>query len=178
MTFNDFQRLCKQRKSVRFFSDQLLTKEEVNSLLQIALLSPSVENTQPWHFHIILNPKLCCQLKETSCYGNFVEGAGAFIIVTCEKSVLPESKHVLWNPRELEYSCVSAVENILLGATAMGLGSCWVSLQHGKAAEILNIPRTQVIIGGVMIGHSKGGEKDGAVDHEHKTLEEVCTWYE
>ena len=178
MTLDEFQILCEQRRSIRYFSDQPLKKEEVESLLRLAVLSPNIENTQPWHFHIIFDQALRTKLMEASCYGNFVEGAAALIVVSSEKSVLPASKQILWNPRELEYSCASAMQNILLGATAINLGSCWVSLQHGKAAEILHIPREQVIVGGIMLGHYKKGEEQSSDEHMRVALDDVCEWHE
>lgn len=178
MTYEDLHRLCTQRRSVRYFSDQPLTKKEINALLELAVLSPSVENTQPWHFHVILKPELRSKLMEASCYGNFVEGAGAFIVVSSERSVVPETGVTLWNPRELEFSCVCAIQNILLGATATGLGSCWVSLLHGKVTDLLHIPHDHNIIGGIMLGHLKHGEEPIDGHKGRKSLEEVCTWYE
>ena len=178
MTYEDIRRLCTQRRSARYFSDTPLTKEEIRSLLELAVLSPSVQNTQPWHFHIILDPKIRSKLTESYCYGNFVEGAGAFIVVSSERSVVQETGATLWNPRELEYSCASAIQNILLGATAMGLGSCWVSLLHGKVTDLLHVPHDHNIIGGIMLGHLKKGEEPTDGHKGRKPLEEVCTWYE
>ena len=179
MDYSAFKKLCNQRRSVRYFSDDPTSKEEILELLSLASLAPSVENIQPWHFHVILNPELREKMMEASCYGNFTAGAAAFIVVTCDTTAQTRAPEVMWNPKEMEYSCVSAIEHVLLGATAKGLGSCWVSLHHGKAHEILGTPETHVIVGGVMLGHLKRGEEpvsDG--HHERRPLEETYTLHE
>ena len=42
----------KTRKSIRAFTDQNVSKETVEEILQIAQRSPSGTNTQPWHVHV------------------------------------------------------------------------------------------------------------------------------
>lgn len=122
MTYDDFKTLCTNRRSIRYFDDKPVTKEQVMALLDIARLAPSVENLQPWHFHVIFDRALRKRFMESSCYGNFVEGAEALIVVTVDRSKENMAPETVWNPRELDYSCVAAMEHILLAATAMGLG--------------------------------------------------------
>lgn len=176
MTFDDFTELCRERHSVRYFQDVSVPKEEVFRLLDTARLAPSVENTQPWHFHIIENRGLQHSLMEASCYGNFVEGAGIFVVISCDTSLTPSSKEVIWNPRELEFSCVTAMTYILLGARAAGLGSCFVSLHHGTAHELLKLPMHHVVIGGVMLGYPLKDQPESD-EHERKPLKDMFTLY-
>lgn len=176
MTFDDFTALCQNRHSVRFFKDVPLPKEEVFHLLETARLAPSVENTQPWHFHIVENRGLQHTLMEASCYGNFIEGAGIFVVITCDTSIQPSSHEVLWNPKELEYSCATAMTYILLGATAAGLGSCFVSLHRGTAHELLKLPTDHVVIGGVMLGYPREDEPVTG-EHDRKPLKDIFTLY-
>jgi nitroreductase len=178
MTYDDFKSLCKDRRSIRYFDKKPLTKDEILDLLALAQLAPSVENLQPWKFHVILNEKKRHELLECCCYGNFIEGAGAFVVVTCDRSLEPKTGETLWNPKELEYSCVSAMENILLGATAMGLGSCWVSLHHGPVHDALQLPHKEIVVGGVMIGRLRRGEEPTGNGHERKNLEDVVSFYD
>lgn len=175
MTYDDFHALCERRRSIRYFSDAPVSKEDIEKLLALARLAPSVENLQPWHFHVILNEKMRTDMMEASCYGNFVEGAGAFIVVTVNPTTENSAAEPVWNRRELEYSCMAAMENVLLGATAMGLGSCWVSLHHGKAHELLGLPRHEIIVGGMMIGHYRANEDTPSDGHQRRPLEAMYT---
>jgi nitroreductase len=177
MDYDDFKKLCKNRRSIRYFDEKPVSEEDVLQLLELARLSPSVENLQPWHFHVIFDKKMRSKLMDASCYGNFVEGAGVFIVVTANRSLENIAKEPVWNPKELEYSCVSAIENILLGATALNLGSSWVSLHHGSAHEILHLPRHEVVIGGVMLGHYRKGEDQASNGRQRKPLDDIYTFH-
>ena len=176
MTYADFQSLCNKRRSIRTFTDTPVSKEEILQLLELARLAPSVDNLQPWHFHVIFSKDIRKELMDSCCYGNFVEGAGVMIVVTADLSAEIKSKKILWNPKELEYSCITAMEHIWLGATAMGLGGSWVSLHHGKPHEVLGLPHEEVVIGGMMLGHPKTGEQ--SKQQERKTLVEITTFHE
>lgn len=124
-----------------------------------------------------MDPELRKKMMHASCYGNFVEGAGVFIVVTCDMSLTTKAAEPVWNPRELEYSCMSAMEHLLLAATAMGLGSCWVSLHHGAVHEALALPRSIAVMGGVMLGHYKAGEESNSNGHDRKPLERIHTFH-
>lgn len=176
MTFPDFQELCRNRHSIHEFDSKPLGKATVEQLLKVAHLAPSVGNTQPWRFHVVLDLATSLKIVESCCYGNFVPGAGAFIIVTCDKTAKPPIGQILWNPKEMEYSCAIAVDHILLAATAMGLGSCFVSLHHGPVHELLQIPSNEQVIGGVMVGMLRSPQKVG--EHHRRPLKEVVKYYE
>lgn len=178
MTFDDFAALCKARRSIRYFDANPITQKEILMLLDIAHLSPSVGNAQPWKFHVVQNPDLLKKLMEASCYGNFVAGASTFIVVTCDKTAAPVTQEVLWNPKELEYSCMSAMTHMLLAATAMKLGSCWVSLHHGAAHEVLELPANEIVVGGVMLGHYKAGEEESGGKHERVPLKDLVQFHD
>ncbi len=178
MTYDDFRALCERRRSIRYFADKPISQEEVLKLVELARLAPSVENLQPWHFHIIFNRDLRHKLMKASCYGNFVEGAGVFIVVTTKRDLEHAAAEPVWNTRELECSCMAAMTNILHGATAMGLGSCWVSLHRGEALEILNLPDEETVVGGLMIGHYRMGEEEPGSGHRRKPLKEMVTIHE
>lgn len=176
MDFDALRSLCKSRHSTRLLTNDPVDRETILKLLEVATLAPSVQNTQPWRFHVLLDPALIEKFLSTSCYGDFIPGAGAFIVVTCDKTQKPVSGQLIWNPRELEYSCVAAMEHVLLGATALGLGATWVSLHHGPPHSILHLKDDEMVIGGMMIGVPK--DKAASTDHNRKDLAEVCIFHE
>ena len=178
MTYDDFKALCEERRSIRYFDQKPVSNDDVLKLLELARLSPSVENTQPWHFHVIYNKDVQRKLIDESYYGNFVEGVGVFLIVTCNITNQYGAKEPVWNPRELEYSCMSAMENVLLGAAAMGLGSCWVSLHRGDVHEMLSLPAHEIVVGGIMLGHYKKGEEKPSGKPDRKPLKDIYTIHE
>lgn len=179
MTLDDFRNLCYERRSIRYFSDKKsVDKATLESLIDIAHLSPSVENTQPWHFHIITNNELRTKLMECSCYGNFVAGAGTFIVVTCDRSAKGKATAPIWNPKEMEYSCAGAMHSLMLAAESIGIGTCWVSLHHGPSHNLLRLKDHEVVVGGIMLGYLKEGEKTASGEHDRHPLKEIMTFHE
>ena len=179
MTYNDLRELCELRRSVRYYADKPVDTETLLKIIDVGRLAPNIENTQPWHFHIIKNKELQTRLSESVCYGNFVLGAGAFIVVSCNKDVRPTNQETIWNPREIDFSCVSAMSFMMLAATSMNLGSCWVSMHHGAPHELLKLPKSHIVVGGLMIGHLKAGEETlSNGGHTRKPLKETYTIYE
>lgn len=177
MTYDDFLALCANRRSIRYFDQKPVSEQEISKLLELARQAPSVENLQPWHFHVITNPELRQKLMDTSCYGNFVAGTSVFVVITCDMSLENRAPEPVWNPRELEYSCVTAGEHILLGSNTLGLGSCWVSLHHGKVHEILGLPHHVKVIDGMMIGHFRKGEEKASGTHERRPIQQTYTMH-
>ena len=176
MQFSDFQDLCRRRLSVHTFDNTSIDPKSIEQILACAHLSPSVGNTQPWRFHIVTNPEIRSGILGACCYGNFIPGSAAFIVVTCEKSAMPQDGKILWNPREMEYSCAVALDHVLLAATAMGFASCCVSLHHGPAHGALGIPATQQVIAGVLIGMPASPVRSPS--HERTPLSGVIKVYE
>lgn len=170
--------LMKNRRSIRYFSEKKVDRKTVDTILEVARLSPSVENTQPWNFHVITNPEMKTKMMEYSCYGNFIPGSSAFVVVTCNRASKGASNAPIWNPKEMEYSCVASMYGMMLAGTTMGLGTCWVSLHHGPAHNLLKLKDHQVVIGGLMIGFLKEGEKLPGGDHDVRKSEEITTYYE
>ncbi len=178
MKYSEFQQLCEDRRTIRYFSDEPLSQADILAVLECANLAPNVENVQPWRFHVVYNKEMLEKLMKATCYGNFVLGAGAFIVVTCKTLARPASQQILWNPKELEYSCVAAMDHILLAATAKGLGTGWVSLHKGPAHEALGLHKDEIVIGGIMIGHFRRGEEGGHGLHNRHALKDTYKFYE
>jgi nitroreductase len=178
MNLEDFRSLCRMRRSIRYFDDKQVTKDDLTELLDVAHLAPSIENLQPWKFHVITNEDLRKKLMQTSCYGNFITGASAFVIVTSKKMNQAEVSQVIWNPRELEYSSMAAMTYLLLGATAKGIGSCWVSLHHGEAHALLQLPMNEIVVGGIMLGYIRKDEQTADTHPQREPLSSFVSFHE
>lgn len=177
MTYEELLGLLQNRRSIRYFQDKPIEKPTIEKILAAAVLSPSVANTQPWHFHVLHNEELKAKMMECSCYGNFVTGASTFVVVTCDKAAKGATQSTIWNPREMEFSSAIAMHSMMLAATTLGIGTCWVSLHHGPSHNLLKLPDHHVVIGGMMLGYLKEGEQEPSGEHQRKTLKESVTYY-
>ena len=54
----DFETLVKQRRSIRGYKPDAVSREIIDEIIEIAKRAPSSMNTQPWHFHVITGDPL------------------------------------------------------------------------------------------------------------------------
>ena len=120
---NGFIYLAKSRRSIRKFKDKDVTKEQLMKLIEAAQSAPSGGNCQPWHFYVITNKKVQAEIKEKACRQDWILTAPAFIVV-CIESKRSESRY---GDRGRDLYAIqdtaAAVQNILLCAKSMGLGT-------------------------------------------------------
>jgi len=129
------------RKSVRSYTGEVVSKENLEMLLKAAMAAPSGRNQQPWTFIAITGNAVLKKLAEGLPYAKMLTQAGAAIVV-CGYSApheRPYSKD-LW-----EQDCAAATQNILLAAEAMNLGAVWTAVhpypdRQEFIRKVLNIP--------------------------------------
>ena len=110
------------RHSCRSFTDQPIEQEKLDDLITAAVWAPSGMNKQTWHFTLITNTEKIQQLaaavgkadNRPETY-NFYAPA-AFFIISGER-----------DNRNSMLDGSAALENVLLAATSLGLGSCWIN---------------------------------------------------
>ncbi len=135
----DFWRVISKRQSVRQYLDKEIPQETIEQILSAAIRAPSAGNRQPWYFLVVRNPKLRWQLAQAAGQ-DFVAQAPVVIVVCAD----PERSAQRYGHRGAELYCLqdtaAAIEHILLGAVALGLGACWVGAFHeGEAAQALRL---------------------------------------
>ncbi len=120
----DFQDLCAARRSIRRFSPESPTEEEVRALLRAALLGPSSKNRRDWNFIVTRDREIIDALSGAKEGGAaFLEGAPCVIAV-----VGTPSRNDCWVE-----DCSVAAASILYQAQDLGLGACWVQFRgRGK----------------------------------------------
>lgn len=159
MASKPFFDLIKKRKSVRKFKDRKMKDSDINKIIDAARLAPSGMNRQPWEFIVITDKRQKTKIKyvydmardalgfyqqDTSFVAN-----GTIIVACCEKKVMTA-----------EISTALAIENILLAATALNLGSVVMTAPIGyrpaknKIIKILKIPIKYEPLALIIIGYS------------------------
>ncbi len=135
----NFDKVVKDRRSVRRYKDTKVSMEKLNKILDSARFAPSAGNLQNWRFVVIENEKKKKELAKAAYGQNFVEHA-PIVIVVCNE---PEEVVRFYGKRGKFYAtqnCAAVVEHILLKATDLGLGSCWVgAFDEDEVVNILKI---------------------------------------
>lgn len=117
------------RRSVREYTDEPVSQEELDSLIEAARWAPSGLNNQPWRFMKVLNRSLITGMSALTRYRGVVEGSAALIAVFLEaRDMYDRTKDLL--------SAGAAVENLLLAAHDSGLGACWLGEILARREEV------------------------------------------
>lgn len=168
----NFSDLIKSRRSMRKFTTEELTQEEVVTLLKAALMSPTSKRTNCWQFIVVDDKETLEKLsycKEASA--SFIKDAALAIVVTADPMVSD-----VW----IEDASIASIM-IQLQAEDLGLGSCWVQLRERFTAsgvpsneyvhEVLDLPLQLQALSIIAIGH-KGLERK-PFDESHLQWEKI-----
>jgi nitroreductase len=146
-----------QRHSCREFLNKSVPSEFIDALLEAARWAPSAGNLQPWKFHVVRNPGLRKELA-LAAYGQEFLLQAPVVIVVC---ALPERSAVTYGERGRALYCLqdtaAAVQNILLQAAMLGLGSCWVgAFKEAAAVRALNLQEGEKPVALIPLGYPSG----------------------
>lgn len=148
--------LLSRRYSVRAFSDEQLTDEELSVLLKAAQLSPTAMNRQSFRLCVVQSAEGLAKIDEsTKCRYN----APTVIIGAYDAAVSAKGGgYETGDFGDIDTSIV--LTNISNAATAAGLGTCWVGAYDAKVIrEGFNVPDNYVLVDMMMVGHpAKGAE--------------------
>ncbi|MBI2252871.1 MAG: nitroreductase family protein [Armatimonadetes bacterium] len=145
-----------KRHSCRHFFNQKLKEGDLELLIQAAIQAPSAGNCQPWFMYAVENETLKMNLA-VSAYQQMFLKEGSVIFVVCVDSAVSASKYGSRGRALYALQDTAAlIENLLLAATCLGYGSCWVgSFNEEEVRAVLKIPKNFRPIALVPIGPGK-----------------------
>jgi len=117
----DIMNLLLTRRSIRKYSNQDVSEEQVNLLIKAAMYAPSAGNQQPWHFMVLRDKKIFDKIQEFHPYSKMLTGASVAVLICGDMSL--ETKTGYWT-----IDCSAATENMLIAAHGLGLGACWLGV--------------------------------------------------
>ena len=140
------------RTSIRKYTDQPVSKTDIETLLRAGMAAPTAVNRQPWHFVAVTDK---AKLKELSGGRGGMLDQCALAIVVCgnmEKTMQGKGQE-FWIQ-----DCSAATENILLAANALGLGAVWtggypMEERVASISKALKLPETIIPLCTIVIGH-------------------------
>lgn len=153
------------RRSIRKYTSEPISDDDVHDLLDAAMHAPSAKNEQPWHFIIVRGEATRSALSKTTPWTYMAAEAPVVIVVcgdlNCDKA------NGMW-PQD----CAAATQNMLLAARGRNIGSVWCGIHPQKeretiVREILGLPENIVPFGMVCLGHP-----DQPFKEEHRFRED------
>ena len=145
--------VIKNRTSIRQFTDQPVEKEKIDQLLRAGLAAPTAMNKQPWKIVALTNKAKIKELADTT--GKPPIAKSTLTIIVCgDMTKTSGNADDLWWTED----CGAATENILLAATAQGLGAVWCGTwpdpnRVNQARTILSLPSNLVPYSMIAIGY-------------------------
>ncbi|HIZ16278.1 MAG TPA: nitroreductase family protein [Firmicutes bacterium] len=141
------------RRSIRKYKDKRISCKIIDKILKAAVCAPSGKNGQPWRFKVISDKNVINNIAALSIYESWMRTAPCFILVFLDKS------------RSYDYvkdvqSCGAAIQNIILCAHSLNIGSCWIGEILPKAGSVKSLAKISndslELMGIVALGYSNG----------------------
>lgn len=146
---NDVLNVIKNRRSIRKYKKDQIRQEDLDLIIEAGSYAPTACNEQPWHFTIIQSSDLLAHINDltqksmaasdvawhremgTNPAFQVTYGAPTFVVVSGRADATA--------PR---VDCAAALENMLLAASSLGIGSVWLGLSRfflGRKEETLKL---------------------------------------
>ncbi len=142
-----------RRRSIRNYQQKPVERDTIITLLNAATAAPTAINCQPWEFIIVDENEKLSKVKEEF---KFAKYNAPVAIVVCGNMKLARKgiEQEFWIQ-----DCSAAIQNILIAATGLGLGSVWIGVYPIEnrirlIRKTLNIPDYVFPLGMVYIGYS------------------------
>jgi nitroreductase len=107
--------VLRSRRSIRTYAAQPVERQTIEEIVDCARLAPTSMNDQPWDFVVLTDREDLARIPTLLGHAEFVANAAFAVLVLARAS---------------DYAvedCSAATENLLIAATAHGIGSCWVA---------------------------------------------------
>jgi nitroreductase len=148
--------IIKNRRSVRDFTNEEIPGSAVEALVDALRWAPSAGNLQSRKFYFVFNEDVKKKLAQTGLKQDFVSfiARAPLVIVACADHQLASR----YGERGIHLYCIqdtaASVQNLLLAAHELGLGTCWVgAFKEEKVREILNLPENLIPVAIVPVGY-------------------------
>ncbi len=137
------------RRSIRKYTSKQVEDEKIQQILEAGRWAPSASNKQPWHFIVVTDGTMRKELADNHPYGRFMSQSPVVIVVLGDPDKHP--KYYLADPH-------NAVQNMLLAAYELGLGTCWMGVRdtpiEHKFRDLLQIPDKFRVVCAISVGYT------------------------
>ena len=141
-----------KRRSIRKYTDQKVEEEKIVGMLKAAMNAPTARNTQEWTFKVIANRQMLDQIAQNMSSMTMAAQAGYGIVVCGDRN--KQSDEFIYT------NGGAAVQNMLLEATDLGLGTCWCAIGPREErmeyfVKLLDLPENELPVAFVAVGYPK-----------------------
>lgn len=140
------------RRSIRKYQDKPVEKEKLLSLLKAAMAAPSASNNQPWEFVVVDDDSVMQQYRNRMVYGPY-NAPAAIVVCFNPKIGRRRGDNEFW-----VQDCSAAVQNILIAAVSLGLGTVWLGVYPGEemiatVRDLASLPEGVIPLAVLYVGY-------------------------
>lgn len=152
---NEFENLCKSRKSIRKFTNKPIEEDKITKIANVINSAPSAGNLQAYEVVVVKSKDKITKLYEASLHQKFISDAPVvlvFVAKTQESSkIYGERGEQLYSIQDATIACTYA----MLACEALGISSTWVgAFEEEKVKEVLNCKADERPIALLPIGYT------------------------
>ena len=134
-----------RRRSVRAYLKKDVPRELVMRILEAARLAPSAEAIQPWYFIVLTDQEKKDKIAKSGRFARFISKAPVVVVGCGDREA---------SPKWFKVDVAIAMEHMVLEATELGLGTCWVgSFSESLVKQVLKIPERFSVVALLALGY-------------------------
>ena len=178
---NEVLETIKSRRSIRKYRDEQIKNEEIAMILESAIYAPTGHNDQPWHFTVIQNKELIDEMSVKSkkmmaespveWMANMGKAEHLHLFYNAPTVVVVSGKKGAVSPFA---DCCAAIQNMLVTAESLDIGSCWIGLvkfffENPENVAKFNLPEDYEPYYAVCLGY-KGSSNNMAPERKRDVV--------
>ncbi|MCS7124270.1 MAG: nitroreductase family protein [Candidatus Bathyarchaeota archaeon] len=151
----DLFEVIEKRRSIRKFKPDPIPPDDLKKILEAGRLAPSGGNRQPWKFIVVRNAETKKALAITANNQMFIADADTVIVALGDPKALSMKPPYTLSATRVPHKQdpMIAVEHMVLAATALGYGTCWIgAFKEEDVKKILNIPEDLTVVALLPVG--------------------------
>jgi nitroreductase len=139
------------RRSIRKYTPEHVSSEQIEQLLGAAMSAPSAGNEQPWHFIVIRERTVLDEIPSVHPYSQMLHYANAAILVCADMELETHKGYFVQD-------CAAATQNILIAAKVIGLATVWLGVYPREdrvqgLRKILELPEHVIPFSLIPVGY-------------------------
>jgi nitroreductase len=148
-------------RSIRRYEQKEIPRDVLDKILEAGRQAPSAANKQPWHFIVLTDSKIKRELSK-GLFNRFIKDAPVTVVGCAHKDLIAGKWSIV--------STTIALQNMVIAAWAMGVGSCWIGdFKEEKVKRLLSIPENWNV--GALVSFGYPAEKPHS--RKKKSMEEI-----
>lgn len=133
------------RRSIRQYETKEIPPEALELILEAGRMAPSAGNKQSWHFIVVKDGELKQQLSK-GMFSRFLKNAPLTIVGLAHRDRIAGR----WS----KISTAIALQNMVIAAWSLGIGSCWIgAFNEEKVRGLLDIPDKWNVVALIPFGY-------------------------